>query len=150
MTEDIGSDPKQQSNQNTSDKGCLFYLKAKGLFLIVSIFLIGLKMLLFHAVGWDLSNTPRNANGGDFTVESLAIVIFFTILFGHRIKLPLLVGFVTLAMVPLSFVIIPKFLNGTLQLKLLIGLVIIEIIAIFLTFKILFWIWEEEGIQPPW
>lgn len=124
------------------------YVKFQVLFLVVSAGLVGLTVLLAVLLGPE-DTLETLARSSDVMVDALALHIFFMLLFGSKLKLPLIVGFTALSLVPVSFVYLPGILNGKVQPLVVLGFVFIELIALVVVFQIKIWIYDEEEIQPP-
>lgn len=89
------------------------------------------------------------ARSSNVVIDALAFLIFFMLLFGSDLKPPLIIGCTALALVPVSFLYLPDILEGKVQPLVLMGFVVIELIALMVTFQVKILIYEEEEIQPP-
>lgn len=124
------------------------YLKYQFIFLLVSAGLIGLTVLVStFLVPEALLDTAGNSS--EVMIDVFTFLIFFMVLFGSDLKLPLIIGSTALCLVPVSFLYLPGILKGKVQPLVVMGFVFIELIALMVTFQIKIWISEEEDIQPP-
>ena len=124
------------------------YLKYQFIFLVVSAGLVGLIVLVSMLLvpGTSVQTLDESS---DAMIDVFAFLIFFMILFGSDLKLPLIIGFTALSLVPVSFFYLPDILQGKVQPLVVMAFVFIELIALIVTFQIKIWISEEEDIQPP-
>ena len=124
------------------------YLKYQFMFLGVSAGLVGLIVLVSMLLVPGASVATLDESS-DAMIDVFAFLIFFMILFGSDLKLPLIIGFTALSLVPVSFFYLPDILQGKVQPLVVMAFVFIELIALIVTFQIKIWISEEEDIQPP-
>lgn len=135
---------------SSSGRAVWRYVKYQALFLAVSAGMIGLLVLLSLVFGpEETREVLAESNWSGVVIDVLVVLFFFMCLFGSDLQLPIIIGWTALALVPACFVYLPDVLEGAVQPLVVLGFVLIELIALILTFQIKIWISEEEDVEPP-